>query len=194
MTRSTRAGSPRGFTLVELMMVVAIVGVLVSMATVYMKPRLQAIDVANRVGDLGREASRRAVALGPVRADVALNIGTKARTRVRGIASGPRPTFVLERLQEDPAPASTAAWIAVVQYTVARETVGESWGSGVGAHAALTRSTDWTAFEARCYPDGACDPHTLFFEAAEPGAASERYARMSIMPLGGAIMTRRDWN
>jgi hypothetical protein len=181
-------------TLVELLMVIAIVSVLASMAVVYMTPQITALDVANRVGDLVREANRRAVALGPVRAAVALNIGTKARTRVRGIASGPRPTFVLERLQEDPAPAITAAWIAVVQYTVAKEVIGESWGSGVGSHAALSRSTDWTTFEARCYPDGTCDPHTLFFEAAAPGAASERHARISIMPLGGAIMTRRDWN
>lgn len=175
-------------------MALAIVSVLVSMAVVYMKPQTKALDVANRVGDLVREANRRAVALGPVRSAVALNIGTKARTRVRGTAGGPRPTLVLERLQEDPSPANTASWLAVTQYTVAREVVGESWGAGVGSHAALTRSTDWTTFEARCYPDGTCDPHTLFFEAADPGSESERYARMSIMPLGGAILTRRDWN
>jgi prepilin-type N-terminal cleavage/methylation domain-containing protein len=93
--------APRGFTLTELLVVIAIVGVLVSMATVSMRPQIKAIDVANRVGDLVREANRRAVALGPVRAAVALNIGTKARMRVRGISAGPRPTFVLERLQED---------------------------------------------------------------------------------------------
>lgn len=189
-----RARASRGFTLTELMMVVAIVGVLVALAGFSMRPRLEPIDVANRVGDLVREANRRAVALGPVRAQVALNIGTKARTRVRGLTSGPQPTFVLERLQEDAAQADTAVWIPVVQYTVSRHAIGESWGAGVGAHAILTRSADWTAFEARCYPDGTCEPRTLFFEAAEPGAPSERYARMSIMPLGGAIMTRQDWN
>jgi prepilin-type N-terminal cleavage/methylation domain-containing protein len=186
--------SQRGFTLTEVMMTVAIVGVLVAMAIVYMKPPIRPIDAASRVGELVREASRRAVALGPVRAPVALNMGTKARTRVRGIAGGPQPTFLLERLQEDPAPAVTAAWIAVAQYTIAAGIVGESWGAGVGSHEALTRSVDWTAFEARCYPDGTCDPNTLFFEAADPGAASDHHARMSIMPLGGAIMTRRDWN
>jgi len=185
---------PRGFTLTELMMVVAIVGVLAAMASVFMQPRITAIDVATRVGDLFREANRRAVALGPVRADVALNIATKARTRVRGVSAGPRPTFVLERLQEDASPATSAVWIAVMQYTVVRDVVAESWGAAVGSHSALSRSVDWTSFEARCYPDGTCDPHTLFFEAARPGAETERYARLSIMPLGGAIMTRRDWN
>ena len=180
-------------------MAVAIVGVLVAMGVYYMRSKTLAIDVAVRVGDLVREANRRAVALGPVRADVALNIGTKARTRVRCLEAGRWPTFVLERLQEDLPPSSSAAWIAVAQYTVARETVADSWAPGVGApgvgaYEALARSTDWAAFEARCYPDGTCDPHTLFFEAAEQGAESERHARMSIMPLGGAIMTRRDWN
>ncbi|HWO27019.1 MAG TPA: prepilin-type N-terminal cleavage/methylation domain-containing protein [Kofleriaceae bacterium] len=183
---------PRGFTLVELMMVVAIVGILVSIATVYLAPQTRPHDVAGRVGDLVREASRRAVALGPLRATVTAGMLTKARTRVRGLTTGPQPTFVLERFEE--VSATSAEWIAVLQYTVPRQIAAESWADGVGGHDARPRSADFTAFEARCYPDGTCDPRTLFFEAAQPGAASERYARMSIMPIGGAIMTRRDWN
>jgi len=189
-----RRGGPRGFTLAELMMTIAIVGVLVSMAIVYIKPQIRAIDVANRIGDLVREANRRAIALGPVRAAVALNIGTKARTRIRGLNRGRQPTFVLERLQEDPAPAPTAAWVAVLQYTVPRQVIAESWAEGVGGHEALRLSTNWVQLEVKCYPDGTCDPHTLFFDTTTPGASSDRWARLSIMPIGGAIMTRRDWN
>jgi len=73
-----------GFTLTELMVVVAIIGVLVTMALVYLRPRVRPIDVATRFGDLVREASRRAVALGPVRADVASALG-KARTEIAAV-------------------------------------------------------------------------------------------------------------
>ena len=55
----------------------------------------------------------------------------------------------------------------------------------------LPLNTDWAAFVVDCYPDGRCDPRTLYFEQVHPTSTSERYARMSIMPLGGAIMTRR---
>jgi hypothetical protein len=176
------------------MMVVAIVGVLVVTASVYMRPRTEAFDVANRVGDLFREANRRAVALGPVRSEVALNYLSKARTRVRGITSGPRPTFVLERLQEEPAPSNLAVWVAIAQYTVANGIIAESWAPGVGAHGVLSLRTDWPGLEVKCYPDGTCDPHTMFFEATPPPSEADRYARLSILPIGGAIMTRRDWN
>jgi hypothetical protein len=55
---------------------------------------------------------------------------------------------------------------------------------------------------AQCFPDGTCDPRTLFFERQDPatgltivtGPSYELQAKLSIMPLGGAITTRTDWN
>ena len=184
----------RGFTLTEMMVVVAIIGIVTTMAVVYLNPKVKSIDVAGRVGDLAREGSRRAIALGPVRADVALALGLTARVRIRGLA-GSQPTFILERLQENSLPAATASWIEIHRYTVDRAVVGDSWGVGVGARAALTVSADWSAFLAYCYPNGTCDPRSLFFQATAVGGPSYDYqARLSIMPIGGAIMTRKDWN
>ena len=188
-----RRNRQRGFTMIEVMVVLAVVAILATMAVSYMKPKVKAIDTANRVGDLIREGSRRAVALGPVRANVALALGSKARTKI--IASGTtQPTFTLQRLQEDtPASATTATWVDVQSYTVDADVIGDSYGPGTGSYASLTRSSTWSAFSSKCYPDGTCEAVTLFFKATTEATSEEMYARLSLMPLGGAIMTRKDW-
>lgn len=181
-----------GFTLVELLIVVALIGVMVSLAMVYMQPKVRAIDVAGRVGDLVREANRRAVALGPVRSAVAVYLGSKARTKIEA-TGGSQPTFTLYRLQEDPLPTVGGSWQVVMSYTVEKSVIGDAWGNGVGAYAALTKSSAWGGFRVLCFPDGTCEAKTLFFRAVKLAKPTENYARMSIMPLGGAIMTRQDW-
>lgn len=183
-----------GFTLTELMVVLAIISVLAVMAVSYSRPKVKPIDVSNRVGDLIREGNRRAVALGPVRANVALALGSKARTKV--IATGTtQPTFTLQRLQEDmPITAATGVWVDVQSYTVNADVTADSFGNGVGSYAALVKSSTWSAFTTNCYPDGTCDAKTLFFKATNPTNVNDTNSRMSLMPLGGAIMTRRDWN
>jgi prepilin-type N-terminal cleavage/methylation domain-containing protein len=206
-----------GFTLTEMMIVVAIVGILVTMAIVYMRPRVRPIDVANRVGDLVREASRRAVALGPVRPNVAVALGSKARTQLTAqLSTATTITFTLWRLQEDPAPAATASWISIETYTMDLNVVMiDSWAPGVVDYASPSRTPDWTIWQVvapppparpplQCRPDGTCDPVTLFFQATLRGPACnpagpspplyEQCGKLAVMPLGGAITTRADWN
>jgi prepilin-type N-terminal cleavage/methylation domain-containing protein len=206
-----------GFTLTEMMIVVAIVGILVTMAIVYMRPRVRPIDVANRVGDLVREASRRAVALGQVRPNVAIALGSKARTQITAQPSATTMVFTLWQLVEDPNLASKAAnWVSIASYTVDLNiVVVDSWTLGVVNAAAPGRTNDWTSWTQaappppthpplQCRPDGTCDPCTLFFQAALPGpvcnpvgpspSLHEQCGKLSVMPLGGAITTQTDWN
>jgi prepilin-type N-terminal cleavage/methylation domain-containing protein len=195
-----------GFTLTEMMVVVSIIGILVTMAVVSTRPRPRPIDVANRVGDLFREASRRAIALGPVRVDVVTALGTRARTRITAAPSGtvalPTVTFTLWRLQEGAL--NQATWIPILAYTTDPRVIAVDWRKNVVAYTPASPS-GWSAFEARCSLDGTCQPFTLFFQANRPGpscepAASpsqpvyEQCAKLAVMPLGGAITTRADWN
>jgi prepilin-type N-terminal cleavage/methylation domain-containing protein len=182
-----------GFTLTELMVVVSIIGILVTMAVVYMRPRVRPIDVANRVGDLFREASRRAVALGPVRSDVVLAFG-RARTRIiaETVDNPPGVKFTLQRLQEG-AP-NAAAWYFVEEYTTDRNVIPVQWAPGVGGQTMPGLVKVWDGLTLYCRPDGTCDRCTMFFQSAIAGPAFEQLAAMSVMPLGGSISTRPDWN
>ena len=186
------------------MVVVSIIGILVAMAIVSMRPRPRPIDIANRVGDLFREASRRAIALGPVRADVPI----RARTRVTAAPSGtsalPTVTFTLWRLVEGAIGQATWIPITTTTYTTDPKIAIADWRKNVVAYTPPS-STDWNAFDARCSPDGTCQPVTLFFQANRPGTSCdptatpsgpvyELCAKLAVMPLGGAINTRADWN
>jgi prepilin-type N-terminal cleavage/methylation domain-containing protein len=209
-----------GFTLTEMMAVVTIIGIMVTMAIVYMRGHVRPIDVANRVGDLIREANRRAVALGPVRSDVAVNMGTArtAITATRNAAAGNPPvntvTFVLWRFEEAALPSHTGGWFSIAQYTTDIHILVDGWAPGVVAHTSPGLLATWTAWAdplsvppppIQCRPDGTCTACSIFFQAALPGPSCdptaspaqprfEQCAKLAVMPLGGAITTRADWN
>jgi prepilin-type N-terminal cleavage/methylation domain-containing protein len=216
-----------GFTLTELLVVVSIIGVLATLAIVYMRPHVRTIDIATRFGDLVREASRRAVALGPVRADVALARGSRARTEVTAAeVACTRPAGITElcvqftgwRVQEAALPAATWTMLPLETFVVDPKVRSISWVDGVmdaatagvigapGVPTAADVPNSWVPWvptggppaEApaplRCFPNGTCTARTLFFQSAVRVPNREEFARVSVMPLGGAITTRADWN
>jgi prepilin-type N-terminal cleavage/methylation domain-containing protein len=187
--------SERGFTLIEMMTVVVIIGVMSALTFAYVNAQSKAVDVATRVGELFREASRQAVALGPVRADVALALGSTSRTRITATgAAGGSPVFTLSKLVENPLPANTATWVVVQSYAVVASVIGDSWSTSIGSHAAVTLNTAWSSLTTDCYANGTCQARSLFFIGNAQAGSSGKYARVSVMPIGGAVMINPDWN
>ena len=146
-----------------------------------------------RVGELVSEASREAVSYGTLRPDVGTALNQKSRTKLTATA-GPQPTFTLWRFVEDSV-SPTGNWVSVMSYTVPRQVTSDAYADTVGSYAAVTPQTTWTSFTMFCYPDGTCDPKTMFFSQTNGTAGRMDYqSRLSVMPLGAAIYVRRDWN
>jgi prepilin-type N-terminal cleavage/methylation domain-containing protein len=190
----------RGFTLVELMIVVGILAVLVTMALIAMYPRKRAVDVAYQFADLVHEASREAITYGPVRADVVVASGSlgKARTCIIGAgAANTSPTFTLELIIEGTTSGSftltSTGAAGAQQLVVDSNVVGAYYSPQIGPLASVTpQNTNWNNFKVCCYDDGTCDGQSLFFQANH-GASYELTGRVSVLPLGAATQVKANW-
>ncbi len=182
----------RGFTLVEMMVVVAIISVLTTLAVVSLKPKTRPLDVASRFAGLVSDATRIAVKGGPVRSDVALAEGSKRRSRIVGSVTDGVVGFSVEVLTEE-ANTPTPRWEQVQAMAMPRSVTAEDFATSVGDHASVALETDWTQFEISCFPNGSCTATSLFFSSLE-GATSDRHARVSVLPLGTATFIKNDWN
>jgi prepilin-type N-terminal cleavage/methylation domain-containing protein len=179
-----------GFTLVEVMVVVAIIAVLSVLATVAMRPRSTAVDASHRFRALVDQASRDAVRGGALRPDVATALGTRARTQI--IAADDGRAFYVQKLVEDASPATTASWQTVESIALPTWVTATAYSSQLGGYTSITTMTNWTSFSIACFPDGTCERKTVFFQSST-GATSSRQSRVAVLPVASAQVIAR-WN
>ncbi|MEM9488978.1 MAG: prepilin-type N-terminal cleavage/methylation domain-containing protein [Myxococcota bacterium] len=184
-----------GLTLVELMVVVAIVGILMVTAVVTIDREPMARDMANRVANMMRETSRKGVARGPIDFTQVDSPSSPAVTwptqlRVFNDAGTGYWVVAIERYNEVPNPDE---WVEIERRFISHtgvEIVGYSDSAEFSASPSPPTTTLGIADEKiiRCHEDGSCDATTLYLEKGN----GER-ARMVVMPLSGTAEVYDGW-
>lgn len=190
----TRTGGEGGFTLSELMAVVAIVGILSTGAMVTLRRTEDPGHAAIRLANSLRQCQRLAVARGPVRSDVALALGDSARARlvVRPVSGSQAQVVAVELLEEEAEPSTAASWSPAGEFRMS----GAIRLAGYRSSSELTRDLGPAAIMGstelvlECLPDGSTDAMTFYLD--HDGSESER-ARVVMLPLRGEPVIMDGW-
>lgn len=186
--------SQLGMTLIELMTVVAIIGVTLTVARVYIDTDPSAKDVSQRISGQIAEASRKAIAGGAMKPQAVVTEGTEARTRVLINGAEGNQAVTTERYDD-----ASDTWKTIARHRVHSSVavVGFRTEAKLDPSSIPNNNLNSGAFvHLNCLPEGSCFPEgggsglTIYVrEINNP----DNDARVVVLPLGGVPLVFGSW-
>jgi prepilin-type N-terminal cleavage/methylation domain-containing protein len=183
--RRGRPSAAAGFTLVEMMTVVVIIGILAAIAMAWLSNPTDVETATRSAASAIGESARLAVKRGPLPAEIVAATGNSNRVRVTVSATAP-PVFTIA-LQLETGPA-TAAFFDTERIVMPNNIVLGGYANEADLTGGATQVTGSDAvFE--CSSNGQCDPKTIY---VSQNSGNDKY-RIVIMPLSTAPQVYPGW-
>jgi prepilin-type N-terminal cleavage/methylation domain-containing protein len=181
----------KGFSLVELLVVVCIIGLLATGAVVTMTTDPEVEDECAKIAALVNEAARQAISGGSVRPELSQVSGIRERGQLRILNDAVAgPSFLVERLREPTGIETELVWVERKRVHLGKAVNVVGWRDSAaldpGSTPLFLGPTFSPPFDVptKCQPDGTCTAMTLYLQDAK---RPERKARVVVLPLNGMM-------
>lgn len=181
----------KGFSLVELLVVVSIIGLLATGALVTMTTDPEVEDECAKIAALVNEAARQAISGGAVRPETSQSTGINERGQLRILNETTGHSLLVERLREPTATETEIVWVERMRVYLGQSVTLVGWSPSAALNPGSTPlflgptfSPPLRDIPTRCFPDGTCTATTLYLQSAK---RPDRKARVVVLPLNGMM-------